>query len=146
MQKVSRKISFFGLALCGSLYAQSDPAKVDFTRDVQPIFAKSCYGCHGAKMQMGGLRLDSKKLALSGGQSGKSIQPSKSAESILYQRVAGIGDQARMPMGGKPLPGEQISTIKNWIDQGAEWPDAAGAEVTEIKKHWAYIPPQRPAL
>jgi hypothetical protein len=146
MRNILYKSVAFGLALLGSLQAQTEPAKVDFTRDVQPILAKSCYGCHGAKMQMGGLRLDSKKPAFSGGQSGKSIQPSKAAESTLYQRVAGIGDQARMPMGGKPLPAGQIATIKNWIDQGAEWPESAGLEVTEIKKHWAYIPPQRPAL
>jgi mono/diheme cytochrome c family protein len=135
------KIALFALTILGTAHAQT----VDFSRDIQPIFANSCYGCHGAKMQMGGLRLDSKKLAFAGGQSGKSIQPSKSAESILYQRVAGIGEQARMPMGGKPLESGQIAAIRNWIDQGANWPDDAGAEITETKKHWAYIPPQRPA-
>jgi hypothetical protein len=36
----------------------------DFAKDVQPIFEKSCYSCHGPKQQMGGLRLDSKTLAL----------------------------------------------------------------------------------
>src|SRR5205085_11824136 len=87
------------LLALGTMHAQ-----VDFTRDVQPIFAKSCYGCHGANKQMGGLRLDSKALAFAGGQSGKSIQPSKAAESTLYQRVAGVGDQARMPMGRKLDP------------------------------------------
>ena len=139
MQTSFYRIGSLGLLLIGTLQAQ-----VDFTRDVQPIFAKSCYGCHGAKKQMGGLRLDSKVLAFAGGQSGKAIQPSKAAESTLYQRVAGIGDQARMPMGGK-LEAGQIATIKNWIDQGAIWPDGAGTEVTAIKKHWAYIPPQLPA-
>ncbi len=133
-----------GLTVFGSLGAQS--AKVDFTRDIQPILAKSCYGCHGPKLQMGGLRLDAKKLALAGGQSGKAIEPLKAANSTLYIRVAGIGDQARMPMGGKPLDPAQVKLLKAWIDEGAEWPEATGAEITEIKKHWAYIPPKRPAL
>ncbi|MEP6536071.1 MAG: PSD1 and planctomycete cytochrome C domain-containing protein [Bryobacteraceae bacterium] len=141
MQISIYRASSLGLLLLGGTLQ----AQVDFTRDVQPIFAKSCYGCHGAKKQMGGLRLDSKAPALAGGQSGKSIQPSKASESTLYQRVAGIGDQARMPMGGKLEPA-QIATIKDWIDQGAIWPDGAGTEVTAIKKHWAYIPPQRPAM
>ena len=44
--------------------------------------------------------------------------PGKSAESTLYQRVAGTSDQARMPMGGKPLAAEQIALIKRWIDEG----------------------------
>src|SRR5262252_7920003 len=77
--------------------ARFDPTdKVDYAKDIQPIFEKSCYACHGPKQQMVGLRLDSKKLAFDGGQSGKAIVPGKSAESHLYQRVAGIGDQARM--------------------------------------------------
>ncbi|MDQ6665690.1 MAG: hypothetical protein M3Z23_15025, partial [Acidobacteriota bacterium] len=74
-------------------------APVDFVKDVQPIFQKSCYGCHGPKNQMARLRLDSKALAMAGGQSGVAIHPGKPSESILYARVAGIGDQARMPMG-----------------------------------------------
>jgi mono/diheme cytochrome c family protein len=124
--------------------AVANPSAVDFTRDIQPIFAKSCYSCHGAKSQMGNLRLDSKKLALSGGQSGHAIVAGKSAESTLFQRVAGTSDQARMPMGGKPLSPAEIDLIKKWIDAGAVWPEDAGTEQTEIRKHWAYIAPQRP--
>ena len=81
----------------------SPAGAADFIRDVQPIFENSCYACHGAKLQMGGLRLDAKKPAFAGGKSGAIIEPGKSAESLLYRRVAGIGDQPRMPMGGKPL-------------------------------------------
>ena len=117
-------------------------AKVDFVKDIQPILEKSCYSCHGEKMQMAGLRLDSKQLALAG----KAIVAGNAAESRLYQRVAGIGDQARMPMGGEPLNAAQIALIKSWIDQGAEWPESVGVSVAEVKKHWAYIPPTRPAL
>ena len=123
---------------------ESAPAnKVDFAREIQPILEKSCYNCHGSKMQLGGLRLDSRKLAFDGGQSGKTIISGKSADSHLYQRVAGIGDQARMPMGGEPLPAEQIRLIRAWIDQGAEWPEGVGSAAAEIKKHWAYIAPQQ---
>src|SRR5262245_57059998 len=118
----------------------------DFAQDIQPIFEKSCYSCHGAKLQMGGLRLDSKELALTGGQSGAVIQPGKSADSLLYRRVAGVGDQPRMPMGGKPLDPAQLAAIRAWIDSGAFWPDGLDSRNTVIKKHWAYIPPKRPAF
>jgi hypothetical protein len=113
---------------------------VDFVRDVQPIFVKSCNGCHGEKSQQAGLRLDAKALAQ------KVILPGKAAESSLYQRVAGLGDQARMPMGGKPLPAEQIAILKRWIEEGAVWPDAASAAVTTVKKHWAFVAPVRAPL
>lgn len=124
----------------------SASTKVDYSRDIQPIFERSCYGCHGPKMQMSGLRLDGKKAALAGGQSGAVIIPGKGAESLLYRRVAGVGDQPRMPMGGKPLAEAQAALIRKWIDQGAEWPESASAGVAVVKKHWAYIPPSRPAL
>ena len=140
MHKAFYRTAAIGFAFISGAQAQTASGKVDFTRDIQPLFAKSCYGCHGPKVQMGGLRLDSKAMAA------KSIQPSKAAESSLYQRIAGVGDQARMPMGGKPLEAAQIALIKNWIDQGAEWPEAANVELTGVKKHWAYIPPKRPEL
>ncbi|MBO0858000.1 MAG: DUF1549 domain-containing protein [Chloracidobacterium sp.] len=127
-------------------YAQ---ARVDFQRDIQPIFNSSCGGCHGAKKQMGNLRLDSRKIALE-----RAIVPGKAAQSPLYMRIAGAGDQARMPMGGDPLKPEQIELIRRWIDEGADWPDsdqstvgqsaATGAQ-RELSTHWAFIAPRRPA-
>ncbi len=89
------------------------------------------------------MRLDSKKIALS-----KVIVPGKAAESELYRRVAGLSDQARMPMGSKPLSTEQISLIKAWIEQGANWPDSESAirnSQSATNQHWAFIPPVRPA-
>src|SRR4029077_19412076 len=50
------------------------------------------------------------------------------------------------PMNGKPLDPEQIAAIRSWIDSGANWPDGAAGEPAETRKHWAYFPPQRPAL
>jgi mono/diheme cytochrome c family protein len=120
--------------------------KVDFTKEIQPLFEKSCYSCHGEKVQMGGLRLDSKTLALKGGLSGKTIRPGSAAESTLYLRIAGIGEQVRMPMGGDKLPADQIERVRAWIDQGADWPEGVSAAAAEIKKHWAYVPPRRPEL
>ncbi|HEY9436139.1 MAG TPA: c-type cytochrome domain-containing protein, partial [Blastocatellia bacterium] len=104
-----------------SSFAATNPrqqSKVDFVREIQPIFQAHCYGCHGPNRQMAGLRLDSKKIALA-----KVVIPGRAAGSALYQRVAGMGDQARMPMNGEALKSDQITLIKTWIDQGAEWPE-----------------------
>ena len=116
-------------------------SKVNFLRDIQPIFAASCSGCHGEKKQAAGLRLDSKKIALA-----KVIIPSNPAQSELYRRVAGLSDQARMPMGGKPLSAEQIALIKTWIEQGADWPEDAQISNPKAQTHWAFVPPVRPNL
>ena len=127
--------------------AEPPSKKVDFVRDVQPILEKSCGNCHGAKAQLGALRLDAKSLAFAGGQSSHpGLVPGKPEDSTIFQRIAGSTDQARMPMGSKPLDAAAIATIKDWILQGAEWPEAASARASEIKKHWAYIPPVRPTI
>ena len=136
-----------GSLLVGAAAGQPAPARsVDFVRDVQPILNQSCTSCHGAKSQLGGLRLDSKATAFAGGQSGRAIQPGHAADSLLLKRILGSGEQARMPMGAKPLPPEQIETLRLWIEGGALWPDNAGPQTAEIKKHWAFIPPVRAAL
>lgn len=137
---------FFPIAGAAAFFAWAQERPVDFERDVQPVFEASCYSCHGPKSQMGGLRLDSKTLAFKGGQSGDVIQQRRAADSLLYKRIAGIGEQARMPMGIKPLDPAQIATIRNWIDQGAQWPEGIGAAAAEIKKHWAFVAPARPNL
>ena len=112
-------------------------AAVDFERDVRPILEKSCYGCHGPKQQMGKLRLDNNKAATS------VVRAGHPEDSPLYRRVAGIGPEARMPMGAKPLDAGQIETLKKWIVEGAEWPDAAVARKTA---HWAFTPPKKAPL
>jgi mono/diheme cytochrome c family protein len=130
-------------AASGFAFRQTEPAsaqKIDFVRDVQPIFTRSCVACHGPNTQMAGLRLDAKQSVLA-----KVVVPGNTAESALYRRVAGIGDVARMPMGGR-LADDQIATLKAWIEQGAAWPDAVGVKVNASKVHWAFIPPQRPTL
>jgi ankyrin repeat protein len=103
------------------------PAKIDFVRDVQPILKSNCYGCHGPSQQMNNFRLDRRREALRGGTIAV-IAPGSSQSSHLYLRlVSQDGRGAPMPPTG-PLPKEQVEIIKNWIDQGAEWPDAAAGE------------------
>ncbi len=44
----------FALAQAG----ESDAARFDFGRDVKPLLAKYCYGCHGVAKQKGGIDLE----------------------------------------------------------------------------------------
>ncbi|MGH9936941.1 MAG: DUF1549 domain-containing protein, partial [Blastocatellia bacterium] len=138
--------------------ARAKPGRrIDFKRQVEPIFARSCYQCHGARSAMGQLRLDSKELALKGGLSGPSIIPGDGQQSLLMRRIhseGGEGNEARMPMGGPPLKPAEIALIRRWIDQGANWTEGDGAtgrrgdgaKESELAKHWAYVKPGRPAL
>ncbi len=145
---------FLGIAACLCLqitpFSQGASAetsgRVDFLRDIQPVLQASCVSCHGPEQQMAELRLDSRSRALAGGQSGRAIQPGDADGSLLLQRVAGLGEQAQMPMGGKPLDPATIGLIREWIEQGADWPETAGENGAAVERHWAYVPPSRPEL
>ncbi len=132
------------LAVSGEAAAQAPGREIDFVSEIYPIFEQRCQGCHGAAQQMGEFRLDSRVVALDGGVSGPNILPGASAESPLFQRVAGIGDLNPMPMAGDKLPEAEIDLIRSWIDQGAKWPDSVGAQSAPVGRHWAYVPPARP--
>jgi hypothetical protein len=151
-------MTFAGLFIAGcvSLLAD-DPAgslpppasrKVEFDRDIRPIFAASCQNCHGPKKQKGGLALHRKAAALAGGDDGPAILPGKSAESRLIRYVAGLDDDHPMPPegAGKPLGADQVGLLRAWIDQGADWPEDASSLATETSDHWSFRRPIRPDL
>src|SRR6476469_7805027 len=77
--------------------------KVDFARDIQPIFAERCHRCHGAKRAEGGLRLDMRRRALLGGDTGPAIVVGEIKRGELLARVTSNDIDRRMPPGGTPL-------------------------------------------
>jgi ankyrin repeat protein len=109
--------------------AASGAPRVDFVRDVRPILEQHCYECHGPDKQMNGFRLDRRRDAMRGG-SLHVIASGSAAASRLYLRLVGETHGRRMPVDADPLPPEQVATIRNWIDQGAPWPDSASGDVT----------------
>jgi len=114
-------------ATAALLTAQSPAGKVDFGRDVQPILQKHCVSCHGPELQMNGLRLDRRAEAMRGGTQ-SDIGPGNADGSRLYHRLIDTKFGQQMPPAGR-LTDEEIETIKEWIDQGAEWPDELSGEV-----------------
>jgi Protein of unknown function (DUF1553)/Protein of unknown function (DUF1549)/Planctomycete cytochrome C len=128
--------------------------KVDFWKDIQPIFKEKCLSCHNAEQKLGGLRMDGRKEAMAGGYSGQVIKPGKSAESKLIHLVAGIEEGAIMPMTGERLTTQQVGLLRAWIDQGADWPEKAapGQNVANNREsrpestHWAFQPIRPPKV
>ena len=98
-----------------------DEAK-HFHQQVLPILRNECFRCHGEKDQ-GGLRLDSRALALKAGDSElPAIVPGKASASELMRRIRHESEDERMPPTGKGLTAEQIDILAKWIDAGAPWP------------------------
>jgi mono/diheme cytochrome c family protein len=128
-----------GISLLLSPLMRSAP--VDFRREIEPIFIKRCFECHGPDVQKAKLRLDNKGLALKGGKSGKPLLVmGKSAESELIARVTAADPDDVMPAKGERLTAEQIALLKQWVDEGAVWLEQ------DMRTHWSFVKPVRPAL
>lgn len=113
-----------------------DPAAqstLRFASDIQPLFAKHCLQCHGPDKAEGGLRLDEATAALGELDSGqRAIVPGNAAASQLLQRVSSSDPDLQMPPDGDRLSAADTATLKQWIEEGAEW-----------QQHWAYRPLSR---
>jgi mono/diheme cytochrome c family protein len=124
----------------------ADSAEIDFIRDVQPVFQRHCYPCHGPEKHKSEFRLDVRDVAFKGGELyAPNIKPSQAAESTLIQFVSGNGD-LEMPPEGPRLSPEEITTLRTWVDQGAPWPDEVAGAVVDKNDWWAWKPLSAPAV
>ena len=124
----------------------AESAAVDFfERHVRPLLANQCYVCHSAQLSQpqAGLRVDSRKALLAGGNSGPALIPGDPEGSLLVKVLRHSGE-IRMPPTGR-LAESQVDRIASWIRMGAPFPSAgpstvsAGAVVD--KRHWAFEAP-----
>src|SRR5690349_12157530 len=77
------------------------PAKIDYNRDVRPIFSDTCFACHGPdkNTRKSNLRLDTKEGAFAALKSGKGhvVAPGKPEESEVYRRISTKDPDDLMP-------------------------------------------------
>ncbi len=114
--------AFASIAVAAPEIPPAAQRKVDFEKDVAPIFATSCMQCHANGKYEADLSIESREKLLEGGASSPAIDVGKSSESLLIQLVSGTDPDRIMPQKGKRLTPEQIGVLRAWIDQGAEWP------------------------
>ena len=126
------------------------PQNVDYARDIEPIFRRYCYECHGPTGEASGeLRLYTPDLIRAGGATGPLLAPGKSGDSYIIHRILGLGGEDQMPRERDPLPDAALALLRAWIDQGATMPASSpaatiAAAAGPINRHWAYITPTRP--
>ena len=108
--------------------------EVRYDRDVRPILAEHCLGCHGpdAGAREADLRLDTDD-----GAKPRAIRPGDPDASELVRRVTSADPDLRMP---PPAHGPGVSTadvdvLRRWIAAGAPY-----------EGHWAFQPIRRPAI
>lgn len=125
-----------------------------FETRIRPLLFEKCFGCHSAKAQQGGLRLDSLDGVLKGGGGGPAVIPSNIEKSHLIAAVRYTGT-LKMPPSGK-LKDDEINALTEWVKMGAPWPGAKisnaalAAQKGEffvgdaLRNHWAFLPVKNP--
>ncbi|QDU16155.1 Planctomycete cytochrome C [Gimesia maris] len=130
---------------------KTDAVSIEFTRDIQPLLETHCLSCHGLGKPESGFSLTSRKTALTGGNYGTAIIPGKPDQSPLLLMISGT-HQAEIVMPpegeGERLSDKAVAAIRQWIREGANWPDALvlGAKSKQRKLHWSFQPIIKPEL
>ena len=115
-------------------YAPVGAGQISYNRDIRPLLSDDCFHCHGPdqKTRKGKFRLDVREDAVAKG----AIVPGKPQESELIRRILSGHEDEMMPPpeAHKTLTTAQKELLRRWIAGGAKY-----------EKHWAYVPPVRPA-
>ena len=129
--KTSSVTSLLSLSLTVAAPVFSAAEPVDFTTQVKPILESTCVHCHNEKEHKGDYRLDTLAEALKSPEDLPGLVPGKPEESLIYTTAClPADDDDVMPpkKDGPPLSKEQTDILKQWIADGAKWPDGVKLE------------------
>jgi len=117
--------------------------RLEYARDVAPIFAERCSACHGTSKRKGGLSLASRESILAGGWDGPVIVAGKPGDSEMIRRLRlPLDDEDHMPPDTKPQPTEaEIAVLEQWIAAGAAFDGDAAAAPAPVP----IVPDTKPA-
>ncbi len=100
--------------------------RINFAEHVQPILETQCISCHKTGHPLGGWDTTTRELAFSSGDNAPNIVPFSTEDSAVYFLCAlEEDDEELMPpvTSGSPLKNKEILILKDWIAQGANWPE-----------------------
>jgi hypothetical protein len=122
------------LSLTTVLHAADEPP-VDFVKQVKPILADRCVECHNSETIFGELNLQSRELAFRKRKLAPAIVPGEPEKSMLYLALTlPPKDKKAMPATGHRIPKDEASIIRQWIKEGAKWPEGKEGVVSVQRK------------
>ena len=106
------------------LSAQNDKVSIDFSADIKPILESNCLSCHNEENAEGGYRIDNRDDAMD------YIEEGDASSSDFYLYLISDDEDELMPPPdeGGPLDDSDIKLIKEWIDEGAQWPTSVSLQ------------------
>ena len=138
--------------------ARGDDASAEGVRfyeeKVRPILTDKCFKCHShaAEKIKGGLVLDSRAAALTGGDTGAAVVPGDPGKSLLIEAIGYTNADLQMPPkkgDGKKLSDGEIALLTDWVKMGAPYGKETGQKMTvrgkgaitdADRKWWAFQP------
>lgn len=117
-----------------TLLAAGDPP-VDFVKQIKPILADRCVECHNSETLLGDLNLQTRALAFEKRKAGPVLVAGSPEKSMLYLALTlPPKDKKAMPATGHRIPKDEVSTIRQWITEGANWPEGKDGVITPQHK------------
>lgn len=124
-----------------------------FEERVAPVLIQRCIECHNRQKASGGLDLTTAAAARRGGDSGPALNLDRPAESYLLERVE-LGEMPPEIRGERQrLPEQEIDALRQWLRQGASWPDRRELDLFERttdlragRDWWSLQPVVKPAI
>ncbi|TWU03522.1 DUF1553 domain-containing protein [Neorhodopirellula pilleata] len=129
-------IAWFFAAPC-ALTAANEP--VDFREQISPILQQHCVRCHSHENNQGGISL----ATFDDLSSNDYVVAGNPDDSYLIELVTPQdGERPAMPKEAPPLSDTEVDVLRQWIRQGAKWPDGFVVKEKSMadQSWWAYQP------
>ena len=115
----------FVLAACSLLPPSRSEREHYFLTQVKPVLQQHCVKCHNGSLPPPSLNLTTKAVAFKRSASGRDyILPGDPDCSLLISAVQRGGTHPKMmPRTEVSLTEDQIGMLREWIEDGAFWPE-----------------------
>ncbi len=113
-----------------------------FEKRIRPVLIEKCGECHTGDTPEGDFRIESLADLTKGGMSGPSLVVGKPQLSELIKRLEVKDPDLLMPPE-ESLPVKVIADFKQWVRDGAIWPDSSKSMMDEMEEDvlpWAFHP------
>ena len=128
-QSVTRVLSVLSTAAVLSVTAQEEGTqkseKVDFEKDIKPIFEENCITCHNPNSKKSEFDMTTLEAVHATAEE-PALTPKDPEDSGIFILInLPEDDEDLMPptKNGGPLEKAQIAKVRQWILEGAHWPD-----------------------
>jgi WD40 repeat protein len=118
---------------------------VSFSRQLAPILARRCLGCHDNRKTEGRYALHTFEMLLKAGDSGEPpIVAGNVDDSYFWAKLTESDADLRMPQEDDPLRPDELKLFRQWIEQGAKFdgPNRSDRLVTLLPPRKHPLPPE----